>query len=96
LIVEPVATIPVAEWLGSLGVKLGLPPVMDVETYLVADAQYVETDDSMVIAAGPGISAGPLVLEWQYRVVSGGGTQLGDTIELSSGGVLWVGGRFEF
>lgn len=97
--VDPNATIAIADWLGTVGDFVGLPPTMAVRTYVVGEGKIVqpfETSDddlSSVFGIGPGVGIGPLFLEYVYQVVDGGSIP---ALDLESGPVLRFGALLEF
>jgi len=100
--VDPNASVPIADWLGSVGELLTLPETMTARTYVVAEGKLInpfEGGITSVLAIGPGLGIGPLYVEWVYQLAEGGGVgspgELGNLA--TSGPILRFGlAPFEF
>lgn len=89
-IIEPDASIPVADWLPRVGSWLHLPDSLHAQTYLVADSQLIQVDDAtdLAMSVGAGIQASIGYIEWTYGIIESGES---DDPVLSSGATLWLG-----
>ena len=99
LVTNPGTTIPVADWLPGIGDLLGLPDAIEGETYALVELEVIDwsEDAGLRFGIGPGIRVGPLMVEYIYDVVDGGETDVGHGGPIvTSGPMLWFGGRWEF
>jgi hypothetical protein len=97
--VDPNAVVPIADWMGSIGEALGLPPTLTGRTYLVGEGKVIQPFESgsnnldTVFTIGPGVGLGPLFLEYVYQIVDGSGSP---ALNVESGPVLRFGAVIEF
>lgn len=95
LVVDPDASIPVANWLPKLGDWLDLPESLTAETYLIGKGQMLPYEGGIDFAGsvGAGAGVGPAVFEVVYDIVESGDA---DNPVLASGMTIWFGLRLEF
>lgn len=95
LIVDPNASIPVANWLPKVGDWLNLPETLAVETYLIGKGEVLPYDGGvdLALSVGGGGQIGPVFAEYIYQIIESGGA---DNPLLYSGPVLWLGLMWEF
>ena len=88
-IVDPGATIPVADWLPKFGSWLDLPETVTAQTYLIGKGQVIPLDEGLDLSGsiGAGMQISVAVVEWTYDFIESGDS---DEPQLSSGSTLWV------
>ncbi|HUT95831.1 MAG TPA: hypothetical protein VMY37_40640 [Thermoguttaceae bacterium] len=88
--VDPNATVPLSDWLMGLTGDW-LPETVVGHTYLVGTGKLANVTERpvWVFSGGPGISFGPLYVEYRYQLADGG--QDADGVQFESGPVLSFG-----
>lgn len=88
MVVDPDASVPVADWLPKFGSWLHLPESVAVETYVVGKVVALPYDGGVDFAGeiGAGGRVGVLGIEYVYGVIESGGS---DNPVMYSGPTLW-------
>jgi len=95
LFVDPNATLPISDLIPVAGDWLGLPSSLQAIGYLIGKFEILpyEDDIDLALSGGVGAEVGPVIVEWVYRVIESGDS---DVPQLDSKSILWFGLIKEF